>query len=341
MKLTDTSYRLFLCAAFVLATTLLFAVSAPAQTTCLTSDEMEAATRSAIQSTASRYLEMIERGDSASLKQNAIPSLASNFAGIEETIKEDQPNLAGARANPRSPFVLKAEGTTPVPRAEFVCGIFNASGPTGNAAEFVIPNLPPGTYGIQIMDVTGSKTSYTASFVLQQVGTDWKLGGLVLRAAQMSGHDSAWYLSQANSFKSKGHPLAAWLYYLEGRELAIAVPFMETQATDKLYEEESSFKASDFPAGDKPIDLVAANGKTYKLTQIFPLAVGQDLDVIAKYQTPSVADTSQTFQDNMAVMKALVTKYPELRDAFGGIVARGVESSGRDYGTMMKMAELK
>ena len=56
---------------------------------------------------------------------------------------------------------------------------------------------------------------------------------------------------------------------------------------------------------------------------------------------PSVSDTGQTFQDNTAVMKALVTKYPELRDAFGGVVARGVESSGKDYGTMMPMSGLK
>ncbi len=340
MRANHNFYKLTLAALTGLGTTILFFGSVSAQT-CETSAEMDAATRSAVQSTATRYFDMIQRGDSASLQQNAIPSLASNFAGINGTIKDNQPNLAGAHANPRPPFVLKAEGTAALPRAEFLCGIFNASGPTPNAAEFVIPNLPPGTYGIEILDISGSKNSYTGSFVLQQIGTDWKLGGLFLRPTEMGGHDSTWYLNQANAFKSKGHAMAAWLYYLEGRELAIAVPFMETQATDKLYEQESNYKMADFPAGDKPVDLVAANGKTYKLTQIFPLPVGQDLDVIVKYQTSSVADSGQTFQDNMAVMKAFVTKYPELRDAFGGMVARGVEPSGRDYGTMMKMAELK
>jgi hypothetical protein len=236
---------------------------------------------------------------------------------------------------------LKAEGTAPIPRAEFLCGVFNASGPTANSAEFVIPNLPPGAYGIQILDVTGPKGGYTASFVLQQSGTAWQLGGLFLRPTQIQGHDSSWFLNKANEFKSKGHPLAAWLYYLEGRELAIAVPFMETQATDKLYQQETSYKPADAPAGGNTADLVAPGGKTYKLIQIFPLAVGEDLDVIIKYQTASVADTGQTFQDNMAVMKALLAKYPELRDAFQGMVARATESSGRDYGTMMPMKDLK
>jgi hypothetical protein len=43
----------------------------------------------------------------------------------------------------------------------------------------------------------------------------------------------------------------------------------------------------------------------------------------------------------MAVMKALITKYPELRDAFAGIVARAVDPSGRDYGSLLPMKDIK
>ena len=317
-----------------------FSASGLAQT-CFTSDEMDAATRSAIQSTASRYFDMVSRGDTATLKQNAIPTLASNFGGLEGTIKENQANLAGAHATPRAPYELKAEGTAPLTRAEFLCGIFGAAGQTANSTEFVIPNLPPGTYGIAILDVTTQKSPYTVSFVLQQAGTDWKLGGLFLRPAQIAGHDSKWFLDHANAFKAKGQTHNAWLYYLQGRELALAVPFMETQAIDKLYDEEPSMKTSDLPAGGNTTDLVAPGGKTFKLITVSPLPVQQDLDLLVRYQTASVADTGQAFQENMAVMKALITKYPEFRDAFDGVVARGVESSGRDYGTMMPMKDVK
>jgi len=353
MKSKRTLLQLSTCFSVFLLTALIFLgsaagqtaaagqTSAPAEPTCLTSDELDASTRAAIQNTATRYFQMISQGDTASLKQNAIPSLANNFTGLENAIKEAQPNLAGGSASPRAPFELKAEGTAPIPRAEFLCGIFNASGPTASSAEFVIPNLPPGNYAVEILDESSSKVPYTVSFVLQQSGTDWKLGGLFLRPKQVAGHDSAWYLNQANQYKSQGHSLSAWLYYLEGRELAIAVPFMETEATDKLYQQESTMKSPEAPSGGNTADLTSANGKTYKLTTMFPLAVGEDLDVVVKYQTPSVADTGKTFEDNMAVMKALVQKYPELRDAFNGIVARGVEPSGRDYGTMMQMKELK
>src|SRR5215469_2229871 len=215
--------------------------------TCFTSDDMDAATRSALEATGHRYFEMVARGDAASLKANSIPAVASNFTGIEETIKENQSNLAGAHATPRDPFLLKAEGTTPLPRAEFLCGIFGANGQTKNSAEFIIPNLPPGSYGIVTLDVTTQKSPYTLAFVLEQQGTDWKIGNFFLRPTQLVGHDSNWFLEQARALKAKGQTHNAWLFFVQGRDLAMAVPFMYTQASDKLYDEAQSVKPTDFP----------------------------------------------------------------------------------------------
>jgi len=36
-----------------------------------------------------------------------------------------------------------------------------------------------------------------------------------------------------------------------------------------------------------------------------------------------------------------VTKFPELREAFDDMVVRAVEPSGRDYGSMMPMKDIK
>ena len=41
------------------------------------------------------------------------------------------------------------------------------------------------------------------------------------------------------------------------------------------------------------------------------------------------------------MIKALVTKFPEFREAFAGVVARAVEPSGRDYGSLMAMKDIK
>lgn len=309
--------------------------------TCFTSDDMDAATRTALQNAAMKYFDMASRGDTNSLQQASIPSVASNFAFIQSTVKDNQANLTGAHAAARAPYLLKAEGTAPLQKAEFLCGVFGAAGQTTNSAEFVIPNLPPGSYGIVILDVSGGKAPMTLSFVLQQQGTDWKIGGFFLRDTQIAGHDSAWFLERARTFKSSGQTHNAWLYFIVGRELSMPVPFMYTQVTDKLYDEAQSMKPADFPVDGKPADLVSASGKTYKMTVISPLAVGQDLDLLVKYEAADVSDTGKTFQENMAVMKAVTTKFPELRDAFTGIVARAVEPSGKDYGSIMAMKDIK
>jgi hypothetical protein len=323
-----------------LLTVLLCAIPAFSQT-CFTADDMDTPTRSALQAAASRYFDMVARGEAASLKQNSIPSVANDFSAIENTIKESQADLAGAHTTPRPPFLLKAEGTAPLQRAEFLCGVFGASGQTANSAEFIIPNLPPGSYAIVTLDVATQKAPYTLSLVLQQQGTDWKVGGFFLRPTQIAGHDSNWFLDRARAFKNKGQLHNAWLYFIEAKELAVAVPFMYTQFTDKLYDEAQSVKPADFPADGNTADLTTPTGKTYKLTAMFPFASSRELDVVVKYQAADVSDTGQTFQTNMAVMKALILKFPELRDAFEGVVARGVEPSGRDYGSLMPMKDIK
>ena len=312
-------------------------LSIPSQgETCLTGGDMDEASRSALVNTAKQYFDFSAKGDSASLQQHAIASLASNFSGVENAVKENQPAFSSAQATPRPPFLLKAEGAAPLARAEFLCGVFGAQGQTANSAEFVIPNLPPGNYGLVTLDVASPKGAHTLTFVLQQSGNEWKLGGFYAKPSQISGHDGKWFAEQARAYKTKGQNHNAWFYYLEARELLVPVSFMYTQLTDKLYDEMQTVKPADLP----PADLVGT-GKTYKLTDLFPVVVGNDLDLVVKYQSADVSNSGQTFQDNIAVMKALLAKYPELREAFGGIVARAVEPSGRDYGSLMAIKDIK
>lgn len=306
--------------------------------TCLTASDMDEPTRTVLVSTATRYFDMAARGDSASLKQNSIASVAADFSGIETAVKDNQSNFTGVKPEARSPFLLKAEGKAPIERAEFLCGVFGANGQTANSAEFVIPNLPPGNYGVVPLDVSSPKGPYVVTFVLQQQGNDWKMGGFYVNAP-VKGHDGKWFADQARAFKAKGANHNAWFYYLQARQLLVPVPFMDTQVTDKLDDEFQSTKPSDLP-GPNTVDLSAA-GRTYKLTSLFPLVVGQDLDLVVKYESADVSNTAQTFEENAKVMKALVAKYPEFRDAFDGVVARAVEPSGRDYGSLLLMKDIK
>ncbi|HXM08613.1 MAG TPA: hypothetical protein VN946_01540 [Terriglobales bacterium] len=319
--------------------TSLCAVAASAQT-CQSATDMSADVQSALRATAGRYFEMAAHGDTATLRQNSIPAVAANFAAIEAVVKENQTTFAGAKATVRPPFLLIANGPEPLTRAEFLCGVFGRTGQTENSAVFVLPNLPPGKYGVTILDVNSAQTAATLTFILQQDGTEWKLGGLYVRSSQASGHDATWFIQHARDFKAKSKNRDAWLYYREAIALSIPVDFMSTLSTDKLYEEAQSTQPADLPANGNVVDL-NAGGKIYHLTEIFPLAVGNDLDVVVKYQCPDVSDTAHTFQENMVVIKALVAKFPELREAMAGVVARAVEPSGRDYGSLLAMKDIK
>jgi hypothetical protein len=308
--------------------------------TCLTASDVDDATKTALVNTTQSFFGMVTRGDSAGLRQSSIAGLAANFSGIENAVRDNQSALVGAKAVARPPFLLEADGAAPLERAEFLCGVFGPSGQTAESAVIMIPNLPPGHYGFVALDVTTAKGAYTFSTVLQQEGGGWKLGGLYIKPSQTAGHDAAWFAQRARDYKAKGQLHNAWFYYLEARDLMVPVPFMSTLATDKLYDDLQSVKPADLPGGGTPAALTA-DGKTFKLTDLFPSPVGEDLDVVVKYQSADVSNSAQTFRDNVAVMKALLAKYPELREAFAGVVARAVEPSGRDYGTMMAMKDVK
>ena len=308
--------------------------------TCQSAIDMDLSVRTALETSAKHDFDLAAQGDVAALRASSIAVLASNFGGVETAVKDNQSPFSGARATVRSVFLLSADGTAPLPHAEFLCGVFGKSGQTPESAIFVLHDLPPGKYGVTILDVRGSKDARTLTFILQQVGADWKLAGFYARLSQLNGHDGAWFAQRAREYKTKGQPRNAWLYYREAVALTAPVDFMSTLATDKLYDEMQAVAPSDLPVGGNTTDL-AGVGKTYKLTEIFPLAVGSDLDVVVKYQAADISDTGATFRENQAVTKALVAKFPEFRDAFAGVVVRAVDPSGRDYGSLMGMKDIK
>ncbi len=322
----------------VIATIMVAAVGAPAEK-CQTSSDMDAATHTAIVSAAQRYFDMAANGDLANLRQNASPSVASNFSGIEGAVNDHRSEIAGSHGTARPAFLLEVEGTVSAAHSEFFCGVFNRRGQTADSAVFSLDGLSPGKYAIIILDAAASSPS-TVSFVLQEKGNEWRLGGLYIKPVQAAGHAADWFLSRARDYKTKNQMHNAWLYYRQALILTSPLPFMKTAATDKIIDESQPLQPADFPADGKTADL-AAGGATYKLTALFPAAVGSDLDLIVKYQANDVSDTNHAYQTNVTVIKAMIAKFPELKEAFSGVVARAVESSGRDYGTLLAMKDIK
>lgn len=301
---------------------------------CKMGPEMDAGTKSAIEAAGQKYYKAAASGNVAELQQNAIPAIASDFGGIQSAITENKDNL-GSSATVRSSYQLDAPGAAPIARAEFFCGIINSA----NYVAFAIPNLPPGNYAVVILDPQGGKSAVTVTFVLQQSGAQWKIGGVYIRPAAIAGHDSQWYVSQAQQYKAKGQIHNAWFYYLTAYDLAAPVPFMGTKKLDNLVDEMQSARPPDVATRAKPLQLQGA--KAYSVSDLFPVPMAEGLGLVVKYQVPDVSNTNVAFADNMAVMKALLAKYPEFREGFVNIVARAVAPSGQDYGTMLAMKDVK
>jgi hypothetical protein len=307
---------------------------------CQTASDLDDATRSALSTAGQRLFDMAAKGDTASMKQNATPSLVSDFGGIEGAVTGNHDALSGAKATLRSLFELEVQGSGPLARGEFYCGVFGRTGQTANSAAFYLDNLQPGQYAVVIFDTASAKDQDSFSVILQKVGSDWKLAGLYIKPAMFAGHDSDWYAARANDYKAKGQTHNAWLYFLQARSLKSALAFMSTQSTEKLDQDFRALQPSDLPAEGKTVDL-AAGPATYKLTAAFPAGVGSDLYLVVRYQAADVSNTTVTYQSNLAVAKAIAAKYPELKDAFAGVEVRAVEPSGRDYGSLMAMKDIK
>jgi hypothetical protein len=307
---------------------------------CSQAGEIDPATRAAIDSAAIQLIQYAARGDVQNLRQNSIPALASSFGGVQQAITRDKGFMGDQIAIRRDYSLDASKATGTLPQAQFFCGAFGPDGHTTSTASFAIPNLEPGRYALVLTNANGGTVPYMVTVVLQNLGGRWLLAGYYPKPSEASGHDAAWYVQQARRYKQQGAMHNAWFYYVLAWEIYSPVDFMSSLQLDKLSAEIQASRPAGVPTSD-PVLLTAANGRTYNLTQEFavPDEHGQ-LSLVVKYSAADVSNTAQAFQDNTAVMQALVARYPELRQAFSGIVARATTSSGQDYGTLLAMKDI-
>jgi hypothetical protein len=307
---------------------------------CSQAAEIEQGTRAAIDSAAARFIQLASHGDVQSLRQGSIPSLASSFDEIQQTVTSEKGEI-GDQVSIRRDYLLDAsKAPSRIASAEFFCGVYGAGGHTPSSASFAIPNLDPGLYALVLTNVAGGKAPYMATVILQKLQDQWKLAGYYPRPTEVNGHDAAWYVQQARNFKKNGRPYDAWFYYMVGWNIYAPVDFMSSLQLDKLSSEIQSARPADVP-GNQPVQMIAANGHSYEVTQLFAAADQQQgLSLVARYRVADLSDTARAYQDNVALIKALAAKYPELREAFTGIVARATAANGQDYGTLLAMKDI-
>jgi hypothetical protein len=328
------------CPLFLRMGLLLLAVTitAPAVTaqSCTSGADLNVPTRNAIEAAARQYLDLSKRGDVAGLKANSIPAIAGDFGAIEQAVVTNRQYFSQGPTTVSGTHLLDAsQAKGALPRADFYCGIYNSP----DRLVFSITNLPAGRYALVMQKIAG-KDPITLTLILQDVNGSWKLAGYYPRLDAIGGHDGQWYLTKARDFKSIGQLHNAWFYYLTAWDLMAPVNFMSTPQLDKIAEEMQSARPGDLPANGNPLNL-AANGKTFKVTEMVAVPVENNLDLRVSYETADASKAGVAFQDNMAVSKAIVAKYPEVREAFSAVIARAVDASGHDYGSVLPMKDIK
>lgn len=307
---------------------------------CSQANEIQPALRAAIDNAGTQFIQFASHGDVQSLRQHSIPSLAAAFDGVQQAVTHDKGQLGDQVTIRRDYFLDASKATGRLQRAEFFCGVYGENGHTNSSASFVIPNLDPGQYALVLTNVSGGKIPYMVTLVLQNLQGQWLLAGYYPKPGLVAGHDAVWYVLQARKYKKQGELLNAWFYYVLGWEIYAPVDFMSSLQLDKTSNEIQAARPAGVPVND-PVPLQAANGRTYTLTQAFAAPDDHgELSLVVKYQSADVSNTALAFQDNNAVIKALVTRYPELRHAFSGIVARATAPSGQDYGTLLAMKDI-
>ena len=304
---------------------------------CFSGSEIDTPTARVVRSAAQQYFNMSVQGDVAGLKANALPAIAANFGGIESAVVSNKQYFAQEQPTETRIFVLDATNPRATwQRADFYCGIYNSPDRVG----FAIPNLPPGRYAITIAKV-GGKDPVTLTLILADDGKNsWKLAGYYARRNSIGDHDGQWFLSKAREFKAKGQTLNAWFYYLTAWDLLAPVDFMSTPQLDKITDEIQASRPPDLPNASAPLEL-NAGGKSFKVEELAAVSVGPDFDLRVKYVTPDASNSAVASQENAAMMKALLAKYPELRDAFVTLIARATDNAGHDYGTLTPIKDVK
>lgn len=304
---------------------------------CFSGSEIEPATATALQSAAEQYYTMSAQGDVAGLKGNAVPEVASNFGGIERAVVSHKVYFAQGPPAETRMFLLDASNSkTNWQRADFYCGIYNSP----NRVGISIPNLPPGRYALTIAKVAGKEPA-TLTLVLAEAGRNtWKVAGYYARATTLGSHDGQWFANKAREYKEKGQLHNAWLYYLTAWELTAPVDFVSTPTLDRLSDALQAARPADLPSADTPIQLVSG-GKTFKVVELSAVPVGAELYVRVQCDSASAGTPATASQDNAAIIRALLAKYPEMREAFGGVIARTTDGSGHEYITLTAMKDIQ
>jgi hypothetical protein len=279
---------------------------------------MTAAQRDKIAQVARTLGGEIQAGNAAAVRQATIAAVAAQFDPIAASIQSIAPQIQNATLTISALYLLKATDLKSTQEeTQFFCSV----GGSALIVTLTIPQLPPGDYALLILRATGVDHPQQLTLLVQNdpAGSgDWKLAGFFPRPIDAAGHDGVWYWKQARDYAQKSQDWNAYFYYQTGAFLLTPVDFLSSPNLEKLLKEAETVRPADLPSPSKPMTLKGGN-QSFDVTSMRTDSSLGGLDLVINYNTKDVSDPVATHAQIVELMKAMLTQYPQLRQAFHGL----------------------
>ena len=209
---------------------------------CTTQSKMQPADRAALVRAGLAIATAVQANDSNGVRQQTVTDVAQNFGGVANAIATTAPHLAGARFVPQSLWILDSReagagtGANAKPvDTQFFCNLNGGA----QSTVFSLQALPPGRYGLVILDAENAQPPSQMALLLREDGVgSWKLGGFFPRTTTAAGHDGVWYWKTARLDAAKKQNWNAWLNYSEAERLLRPAGFVSSSHLDQLLDEQ-------------------------------------------------------------------------------------------------------
>lgn len=304
---------------------------------CTTEAQMTATERDALAGTARNLVGQVQTGNVAGLRAETIPAVAAQFGAIAAAANRMKPLMQNATITVDNLYAMDAS-TEPAggAKTEFYCG--------SPVVMLTFNNLPPGKYGLAIVHATGVPQPQQISLILsQENGNRWMLAGFLNRPMVEGGRNGIWYWKQARQYAAKNQKWPAYLYYQAAAYLLNPAQFLSSPNFQKLNREMDQAKPANVP-GAKPM-MLDANGSAFEVNYVGTTTEFGGLDLEVRYQPnpqqmAALRDPVAARKQMIAVMNALLTDYPEMRNAFHGIWVQAISGNASVFALDLPMNQI-
>ena len=313
---------------------------------CTTQSAMTATDREALAAAAHTMADKVLANDSPGLRTITIAQFSNNFGAIQEAVGNASTKVKGATMVVEQVYLLdasdlKAGADGATPPAQFYCTLNKSIA----GVDFSIPGLPPGKYGFAIVETRGIAAPWRLSFLLQQEGGQWKMGGFYPKPMTAAGHDGLWYWTEARRMAKSKEQWNAWLYYQQAEALLNPTGLIQSTHLEKLHTEQTAATppaASEGVSPNAPLVVKGTDGMEYHFTGLtVDDSLAKDkVDVMAHLKVEQIGDPVAARKRNTDAMSALLATYPELRKGFHGVWVFAEATGQSPYATELAMNEI-